>query len=206
MTVRIGLTGPIGCGKSTVAGWLAARGALVIDADAVAREVTDLPEVRRAIIERFGPQLGRPDGTIDRAALGRRVFADPGQLAILEGLTHPLVRERIVAELARAEAAGAEALVIEAIKLVEGGLASACDEVWLVTCAPEEQRARLEARGLSAADAEQRIGAQGDLFVRLAPLSSRVISTSGSAQEAEARVAQAYRTALQARAGDARPG
>jgi dephospho-CoA kinase len=206
MTVRIGLTGPIGCGKSTVAGWLAARGALVIDADAIAREVTDLPEVRRAIIERFGPQLGRPDGTIDRAALGRRVFADPAQLAILEGLTHPLVRERIVAELARAEAAGAEALVIEAIKLVEGGLASACDEVWLVTCAPEEQRARLEARGLSAADAEQRIGAQGDLFVRLAPLSSRVISTSGSAREAEARVAQAYRTALQARAGDARPG
>jgi dephospho-CoA kinase len=205
VTVRIGLTGPIGCGKSTVAGWLAARGAWVIDADALAREVTDLPAVRAAIFERFGAELRRADGTLDRVALGRRVFADPARLAILEGLTHPLVRERIEAELARAEAAGAEAVIIEAIKLVEGGLAGACDEVWLVTCEPEEQRARLETRGLAAADIEQRMAAQGDLFVRLGPLASRVISTSGRPQEAEARVEGAYRTALAAH-GDPHAG
>ena len=168
----------------------------MIDADALAREVTDLPAVREAIFEHFGPELRRADGTLDRAALGRRVFADPAQLAVLEGLTHPRVRERIVAELARAKAAGVEAVIVEAIKLIESGLASACDEVWLVTCEPEEQRARLEARGLSAADAEQRMAAQGNLFVRLGPQASRVISTSGSPEDAEGRVERAYRMAL----------
>ncbi|MGZ3587545.1 MAG: dephospho-CoA kinase [Candidatus Limnocylindrales bacterium] len=198
-TVRIGLTGPIGCGKSTVAAWLAGWGATVIDADEIAREVSELPEVRQAILQRFGPDVGRPDGRLDRAALAKLVFADPAKLRELESLTHPGVRERIEAEVDGAEASGAPAVVIEAIKLVEGGLAGTCDEVWLITCDPAEQLARLEGRGMAAADAAQRIGAQGDLVGRLRPAASRVISTGGSSQEAQARVDEAYRAALEGR-------
>ena len=154
MTVRIGLTGPIGCGKSTVAGWLGERpGVVVIDADQVAREVVEPGEpALEAIVARFGDDLRRGDGTLDRAALGRIVFSDPAALRDLEAITHPAVRPRILQAIARAEAASADAVVIEAIRLVEGGLAEICDEVWLVTCDPSVQRERLAARGYSASD------------------------------------------------------
>lgn len=195
--LRIGLTGPIGCGKSTVAGWLAARGAVVVDADALAREVTRPGEpAMAAIVARFGDRFRRPDGSLDRAALGRLVFADPAALADLEAIVHPAVRPRLVAAVTGAEAAGAPVVVIEAIKLVEAGYARECDEVWLVTCSPEEQRARLVGRGMAVADAEQRIAAQGDLVERLASAASRVIDTSGPPEEAERRVAAALEEAL----------
>ena len=80
----------------------------------------------------------------------------------------------------RAAADGAEAVVVEAIRLVEGGLAALCDEVWLVTCDPEVQRARLRGRGSAAADADQRIAAQAGLADRLRPAATRVIDTSGA--------------------------
>jgi dephospho-CoA kinase len=120
--VRIGLTGPIGCGKSTVGGWLAARGANVIDADAEARAVTAAGQpAHDAILERFGDVLRGPDGTLDRAALARLVFSDAAALRDLEAIVHPAVRPRILAAIRAADAAGARAVVIEAIKLVEGG-------------------------------------------------------------------------------------
>lgn len=195
--LRIGLTGPIGCGKSTVARWLAARGAVVVDADALAREVTRPGEpALAAIFERFGDRFRRSDGSLDRAALGRIVFADPAALADLEALVHPAVRPRLVAAVTAAEAAGAPVVVIEAIKLVEAGYARECDEVWLVTCSPEEQRARLVGRGMAAADADQRIVAQSGLVERLAPAATRVIDTSGPPEEAERRVAAALARAL----------
>ena len=107
--VRIGLTGPIGCGKSTVAGWLGERpGVVVIDADQVAREVVEPGEpALDAVVARFGPDLLRDDGSLDRAALGRIVFADPAALRDLEAITHPAVRPRILAAIADAEAAEA---------------------------------------------------------------------------------------------------
>ena len=161
--LRIGLTGPIGCGKSTVAGWLGERaGVVVIDADQVAREVVEPGEpALDAVIARFGPDLRRDDGSLDRAALGRIVFADPAALRDLEAIVHPAVRPRILAAIAAAEKAGAPAIVIEAIKLVEGGLAELCDEVWLVTCDPADQRARLVGRATAAVDdrpADRRAG------------------------------------------------
>ncbi len=195
--LRIGLTGPIGCGKSTVAGWLAARGAAVVDADALAREVTRPGEpALAAIFERFGDRFRRPDGSLDRAALGRLVFADPAALADLEAIVHPAVRPRLVAAVTAAAAAGAPVVVIEAIKLVEAGYARECDEVWLVTCSSEEQRARLVGRGTAPADAEQRIVAQGDLVERLRAAVTRVIDTSGLPEEAERRAAAALEQAL----------
>ncbi len=196
-TVRIGLTGPIGCGKSTVASWLRERGAIVIDADEVAREVVDrATPALDAVVREFGPDMLCPSGDLDRARLGRLVFAEPEALARLEAIIHPAVRPRIVEAMANAEAAGALAVVVEAIKLVEGGLGRFCDEIWLVACDGAEQRVRLAARGLAADQAAERIAAQADLIRRLEPVATRVIDTSGPLETARARVLEAWTDAI----------
>ena len=203
MTVRIGLTGPIGCGKSTVAGWLGERaGVVVIDADRVAREVLEPAEpALDAVIARFGGGLVGPAGVLDRTALGRIVFADSAALRDLEAIVHPAVRPRILDAVARAVAEGADVVVIEAIKLVEGGLAALCDEVWLVTCDPAVQRERVVSRGSEPADADRRIAAQGDLTDRLRPAATRVIDTSGSLADTRAIVDDAYEATRASGAG-----
>jgi dephospho-CoA kinase len=180
--LRIGITGPIGCGKTTVAGWLGERpDVVVVDADLEARLVLAPGTAEaQAVYERFGDGLRREDGTLDRAALGRIVFADPEALRALESIVHPAVRPRILAAISAAEVAGADAVVIEAIKLVEGGLAELCDEVWLVTCEPTVQHERLVARDGDPEDAARRIDAQGDLAGRLRHAATRVIDTSGT--------------------------
>jgi dephospho-CoA kinase len=196
-TVRIGLTGPIGCGKSTVAGWLADRGAIVIDADEVAREVSAPGEpAHDAVIAAFGDAVRQDGGRLDRAALARVVFADPEALHRLEGIVQPVVRARILELIADADGSTAPAVVIEAIKLVEGGLAAVCDEVWLVTCAPTVQRERVVARGASAEDADRRIAAQAGLVERVRPAATRVLDTSGPLVDARSRVAAAWDAAV----------
>ncbi len=210
--VRIGITGPIGCGKSTVVSWLGEAGAVVIDADRVARLVTGpgWPAVAE-IASTFGGALLREDGSLDRVALGRIVFSDPAALAVLEAIVHPAVRPVILEELAAAEKAGAPAVVVEAIKLVEGGLAELCDEVWLIVCAEDVQLARLETRlsaaGGDPADAAARIDAQSGLIARLAPLARRILDTSGDAVSTRAEIEQVYAEALSAhQARRAAPG
>jgi dephospho-CoA kinase len=198
VTVRIGITGPIGCGKSTVARWMGERsGIVVIDADVIAREVLEPGEpALNAVIERFGSDLLRSDGWLDRAALGRVVFADRAALRDLEAIVHPAVRPRIVAAMEDAAARGADAVVVEAIRLVEGGLATLCDEVWLVACDPAVQRARLVGRGSTTADAAQRIEAQAGLTDRVEPAATRVIDTSGSEAATRVLVEDALESAL----------
>ena len=137
-----------------------------------------------------------PDGTLDRAALARVVFADPDRLRELEAIVHPTVRPRILAAVEGADAAGAPAVVIEAIKLVEGGLASLCDEVWLVTCDAGPQRERILARGTAPDDADRRIAAQAGLADRLAPAATRVIDTSGDAAGTRETVEALFRAAV----------
>jgi dephospho-CoA kinase len=178
----LGLTGPIGCGKSTIARWLGERpGVVVVDADRVARDVVELGEpALEAVIARFGEAYRRPDGGLDRAAVGRLVFDDPSALRDLEAIVHPAVRPRILAAVADARRDGAVAVVIEAIKLVEGGLAAMCDESWLVTCGPDVQRDRLVGRGTAPPDAAARIAAQGS-FDAVRPAVDRVVDASGSA-------------------------
>jgi dephospho-CoA kinase len=203
--LRLGLTGPIGCGKSTVLAWLAARGALVIDADQVARAVTSPGSpVTAEVAAAFGPAVIAADGSLDRAALGTIVFGDPGQLRRLEAITHPAVRERILAALRAAEDGPQAVVVIEAIRLVEAGYPALLDEVWLVTCEPAEQRRRLVARGVSDADASARITAQAGLADRVRSVAARQIDTSGSLADSEAQVADALAGALAAHAS--RPG
>ncbi len=187
--VIVGLTGPIGCGKSTVARSLAAKGALVIDADAVARDVSAPgTPAHDEILVAFGDAVRRPDGTVDRAALARIVFADPDELRRLEAIVHPRVRPAIRARLEDARATGAPAVAIEAIKLVEGGLAELCDVVVLVDCEPAEQLRRLEGRGMAGDDARRRIDAQRGIRERLAAAGAVTLSTSGSVADVEARV------------------
>lgn len=200
--LRIGLTGPIGCGKSTVAGWLAERGARVIDADRVARDVVEPGRPAfDAVVAAFGDGVVGADGALDRPALAARVFDDPEALARLEAIVHPAVRPAILEELRAADEAGVPIVVIEAIKLVEGGLARVCDEVWLVACGRDEQRRRLLGRGMAGEDAERRMRSQGDLATRLAPAATRLVDTDGPAQAVRQRVLAVLEAALEARSG-----
>ena len=197
MTVRIGITGPIGCGKSTVAAWLAELGATVVDADVLARDVVEPGEpALDAVFATFGEPVRTPDGRLDRAALARIVFGDPTALARLERIVHPPVRVRILAAIAAAEARAVPAVVIEAIKLVEGGLVDLCDEVWFVTCDAAAQRSRLAERGLSAGEAAARIAAQASILDYDGPVRIRAIDTSGAVGETRALVTAAWRAAI----------
>jgi dephospho-CoA kinase len=191
-TVRIGLTGPIGCGKSTVAAMLAEHGAVVIDADRLVRAVYEDAAVREAVETRFGAGVRTPDGAIDRVALSRIVFDDAGALRDLEAIIHPAVRPRILAGIDAAEHGRASAVVVEAIKLVESGLAGLCDEVWLVTCDPPVQRGRLRDRGVAEDDADRRIASQRHLRDRIEPVATRRIDTSGTLDETRAEVARSW--------------
>jgi len=200
--LKLGLTGPIGCGKSTILGWLADRGALVIDADVVAREVSAPGSpIAARIVAAFGTAVAASDGSLDRAALARIVFSDPVELRRLEAITHPAVRERILELLESAETGPHPIVVIEAIRLLEGGYPALLDEVWLVTCDPADQRRRLAARGMSDGDASARIAAQAGLADRVGPAVARRIDTSGSLADSEAQVAAALADALAARSG-----
>jgi dephospho-CoA kinase len=145
----IGLTGNIGCGKSTVAAILREHRVATLDADEVAREVRrpGSPESRR-ILERFG--------TLDPAELARLAFEDPTALADLEAIIHPRVRDLVGQRLASLAKRGTPVAVVEAIKLLESPLRERCDQVWVVVCRAEDAMQRLAERGLSEADVLER--------------------------------------------------
>jgi dephospho-CoA kinase len=177
----IGLIGPIGSGKSTVAARLVELGSVVIDADALTRRLmaTGTP-LADAIIARFGEEFRSPDGSIDRIALGRLVFSETARLAELESIVHPAVAELEREMILAADARRPAAVVLEAIKLVEAGHAKWCDEVWLVICEPDIQLSRLVGRGMSEPDARQRIAAQTASLPLWRSAASAVIRTDGS--------------------------
>ena len=189
----IGVTGNIACGKSTVLARLAEHGAETIDADRVVHTLMEPGEaVWSAVRETFGPSVIAADGRIDRRELGAIVFADRAELARLEALTHPAVRARIVAQVADAARRGVAVVVVDAIKLYEGGLAEQCDETWVVTCDPAQQLARLMARnGFSEAEALQRIAAQPPQAEKIAR-AAVVIANSGTVDETRAQVDGAW--------------
>ena len=180
MAYLLGLTGNIACGKTTIGQMLLALGAAsYIDADAVVHDLYEPGQsVHAAIIQHFGPSVVTETGTIDRAALGAIVFADPERLRLLESLTHPAVNVAIAEHLAQVPAD--KVAVIDAVKLLEGGMGRLCNAVWLVTCDPTEQRRRLiEERHMTAAEADARLAAQPDNAQRRA-LVSTVIDNSGT--------------------------
>lgn len=187
----IGLTGNIGCGKSTVAGWLRDLGVAVIDLDAVAREIRNNDaEARRRIESRFG--------TIEAGRLAAIVFTDHAALRDLEAILHPLVRNETRARLAELEAAGIEAAAIEAIKLLESPLHDRCDATWVVRCDEADALARLAgSRGLDEAEARRRLANQSTQAEKVAA-ADVVIDGSAPIEETRAQVEAAYRELLEA--------
>jgi len=176
--IVVGLTGNIATGKSAVMDMAAERGALAVDADRLVREIlnTDL-KTQAAIGERFGQELLHDDGRVDRGALGAIVFDDPEALRELESVVHPPVR-RLLQE--RVSESRASIVFIEAIKLLEGGLADECDQIWVTRCPAGVQRERLMVcRGLQKEAAESRIRAQSDQAIKVAR-ADVVIDTGGS--------------------------
>lgn len=182
--ISVGLTGGIGSGKSAVSRLLAERGAVVIDADLVAREVVEPGTPALAeIVEAFGPEVLRPDGMLDRPALGARVFADADDLARLNAIVHPRVGERTAVLLADAEARGTAVVVHDVALLVENGLADRYDAVVVVATEPATQLDRLvRLRGMSAQEAQQRIAAQARLADKLA-VAMYVVHNDGPLEE-----------------------
>jgi dephospho-CoA kinase len=157
--MRVGLTGGLGSGKSTVGRALAARGAAVIDADQVARRVIEPGSAgERAVLDRFGPGVAGPDGHIDRRALAAVVFAHPEQRRELEAITHPLVHDEIARELASLQA---PVVVIELPLLIAGRRPQyGLDLVVLVDTPEELAVSRAVSRGMTEQDVRSRMAAQ----------------------------------------------
>lgn len=188
--LKVGLTGGIGSGKSTVSRLLASYGAVVVDSDLVAREVVALgtPGLA-AVVEEFGTTVLAPDGSLDRAALGAVVFADPERLAALNAIVHPLVGARTQELEAEAAAAGAPVVVFDVPLLAENGLAPLYDEVVVVDCPVEVAVRRLVAeRGMSEQDARARISHQATREQRRA-VATHVIDNGGPREALEPQVA-----------------
>ncbi|SDK10562.1 dephospho-CoA kinase [Streptomyces indicus] len=185
--LKVGLTGGIGAGKSSVSRLLDAYGAVLIDADQIAREVVapGTPGLA-AVVEAFGEEILAQDGSLDRPRLGSIVFADPERLAVLNGIVHPLVGARS-AELERA--AAEDAVVVHDVPLLaENGLAPLYDLVIVVDAQPETQLDRLvRLRGMSEDDARARMAAQATREKRL-EIADIVIDNDGPLDALEPQV------------------
>ncbi|GAA4366110.1 dephospho-CoA kinase [Nocardioides caricicola] len=189
--MRVGLTGGIGSGKSTVAAILAELGAVVIDADRLAREVVakGTPGLEQ-VVAAFGPEILTPEGDMDRAKVGEIVFNDEARRKVLEGIVHPLVFERY-AELEAS--APKDGVVIHDIPLLaESGRADTFDAVVVVDVPAEVQVERLARdRGMSREDAEARIAAQATREQRRA-IATYVIDNTGTREDLRQRVTEVF--------------
>jgi dephospho-CoA kinase len=188
---RVGLTGGVGSGKSTVSAMLAELGAVVIDADLLAREVVAPgSEGLAAVVEAFGPTVLTATGELDRPALGAVVFADEAARRRLEAIIHPLVRAR-GAELEAA--APAEAVVVHDIPLLaETGQADAFDAVVVVDVPVEVQMERMvRSRGMSPHEAQSRVAAQATREQRRA-VATYVIDNTGTLEDLRDLVAEVF--------------
>jgi dephospho-CoA kinase len=186
----VGLTGPIGAGKSTVAGMLRELGANVLDADAIARDEQSRGTTGySAIVQQFGTDVLGDDKEVDRRRLADVVFADPRRLEQLEKILHPRVIARILQ--ARKMLPDDQALVVEAIKLLETSLRSVCDRVWVVVAPRDQLLSRLALRGMSDAGVAARLAMQAseDEFRAAADV---LIENDGDRDALRAAVAAAW--------------
>jgi len=192
VVIKVALTGGIGSGKSEVSRRLATRGAVVVDADQLSREVVEPgTEGLAAVLAEFSGVRGlqRSDGSLDRAALGRLVFSDPAALRRLEAIVHPLVRARAGELIA---AAPQDAIVVYDVPLlVEYGSESSYDRVVVVDADQQTRLDRLAARGLGPDDALARMAAQADRGRRLA-VADYVVDNDGTLADLDAAVADLW--------------
>ncbi|MGW7313984.1 dephospho-CoA kinase [Streptomyces sp. NPDC054854] len=200
--LKVGLTGGIGAGKSEVSRLLAEYGAVVVDADRIAREVVEpgTPGLA-AVVEAFGESVLTATGELDRPALGAIVFGDPDKLRTLNAIVHPLVGARS-AELEGA--AGPDAIVVHDVPLLaENGLAPLYDLVVVVDASPETQLARLTARrGMTEEDARARMAVQATREQRLA-VATLVIDNDGPLEALEPQVRTVWDRLTKRAGGDA---
>jgi len=194
----LGLTGNIACGKSTVGQLLAERfGADYVDADRLVHALyaSGTPETA-AIADRFGHDLLKDDGTIERRRLGDMVLADRAALADLERILNPGVRRAIADRIAHSSA---PVLVLDAIRLIEAGLAKRCDTVWVVVCDQDSQMQRLQAsRALTADQAALRIAAQTPAAEKVRHANA-VITNQGSIDDLAKQVDKAWQQTVASR-------
>ncbi|GAU68361.1 dephospho-CoA kinase [Streptomyces sp. NBRC 110611] len=195
--VKVGLTGGVGAGKSEVSRLLASYGAVIVDADEIAREVVEpgTPGLA-AVVEEFGDGVLTPEGTLDRPKLGAVVFADPEKLKALNAIVHPLVGARS-AELEAA--AGPDAVVVHDVPLLaENGLAPLYELVIVVDAAPQTQLDRLvRLRGMAEDEAKARMAAQATREQRLA-VADLVIDNDGPLEDLEPQVRAVWERLRQA--------
>ncbi|MFB7890871.1 dephospho-CoA kinase [Microbacterium sp. NPDC056044] len=193
----VALTGGIASGKSTIARRLADHGAVIVDADQLVREVQQPGSpVLAAIAETFGERMLRPDGSLDRAALGSRVFGDDAAVAQLNAIVHPAVREESTRRIEEAFEADPAAVVVYDVPLLVEARADAPWQLIIVAHAPEDIRLRrlVELRGMTETDAAARLASQVPDDVRLA-IADVVIDTAGSLDSTERQVDELW-TAL----------
>lgn len=185
----IGLVGGIGAGKSTAAGLLAARGGVVIDADALGHATLDDPGVRQQVLARWGHRatLVRPDGSFDRRALAAVVFADPAERAALEEIVFPVITARALAEIARAQAdPAARFVVVDAAVMLEAGWGGICDRVVYIDAPADQRLARVAVRsGWTAADLAAREAAQWPADRKRARADAVLVNDAGPGRLAE---------------------
>ena len=190
----VGITGGIACGKTTATDHLQSLGALVLDADVESRAVTGpnglaLPAIR----EKFGDEVFLEDGTLDRRALGRIVFADIEKRHALEAIIHPMIQHKMLADLQEAGRAGERIIFLSVPLLYETGMDAVCDETWVLTADHETQLKRLMARdSLDQASAEKRIASQMSGEER-ASRGNVVIRTSRPIEQTRQELTSLYR-------------
>ncbi|MFF8828906.1 dephospho-CoA kinase [Streptomyces sp. NPDC015131] len=203
--LKVGLTGGIGAGKSEVSRLLSSYGAVVVDADKIAREVVEpgTPGLD-AVVAAFGPEVLTPAGALDRPRLGAIVFADPERLAVLNAIVHPLVGARS-AELEAA--AGPDAVVVHDVPLLtENGLAPLYDLVVVVDASPATQLDRLvRLRGMTEEDARARMSAQATREQRLA-VADLVVDNDGPIEALEPQVREVWARLTERAAAPPRTG
>lgn len=189
--IKVGLTGGIGSGKSTVAAMLAERGAVIIDADQIARELVEPGEpALDALVEAFGPDILQPDGSLSRARLAATAFGDPERTASLNAIMHPLIRAEGERRIQSAPAA--DVVVYDMPLLVETGQQDLVDLVVVIDVPEELQVARaVGLRGLEEPDVRRRMEVQASRQVRLAS-ADVIIDNSGAPSETREAVAQLW--------------
>ena len=202
--LKVGLTGGIASGKTTVAAMLRARGCHILEADRIAHRLMEPgSHAYEEIVEAFGKGILRTDGSIDRQRLGAIVFADAARRVQLERIVHPLVIVQLDSELARRANEGPTSIVIvEAALLVEARYHTLLDKLVVTWCRPEQQVERLLAKGLTRMQAEQRIAAQLPAEEKRR-LADYVIDCLGSLAETERQVEEVFQSLRRDAAGSA---
>lgn len=203
--LRVGLTGGIACGKTTVVAMLRELACAVLEADPLAHRLIEPDQpAYQEVVQEFGRDILFPDGFVDRTKLAEIVFVDPNKLARLNRIVHPRVMEAADQWLASQERAGTPVAFVEAALLIEASYHRHVDRVMVVCCPAEQQLARLLGRGMSEEQARQRVAAQMPLEEKRR-IADIVIDTSGSMEQTRQQVEGAVRKLRQEATGQLRP-